>query len=109
MATIKRNSTSRDGKRVYTNYFMIVNLPYQKCRITIPNSSDNLKSVKDKLKLAEAIEIQSQRKPDEDWKTQLYTILELPLPKEKSAPLKVVDTYTIKRAVKDMIAYKQFL
>ena len=83
MATIKRNSTSRDGKRIFTNYFIIVNLPYEKCRITIPNSSDNLKAVKEKLKLAESIEIQSKRKPDEDWKSQLYTMLELPLPKVK--------------------------
>ena len=99
MATIKRNSTSRDGKRIYTNYFIIVNLPYEKCRITIPNSSDNLKAVKEKLKLAESIEIQSKRKPDEDWKSQLYTMLELPLPKVKVPAAKPVDTYTIKRAV----------
>ena len=108
MATIKRNSTSRDGKRIYTNYFIIVNLPYEKCRITIPNSSDNLKAVKEKLKLAESIEIQSKRKPDEDWKSQLYTMLELPLPKVKAPVEKKADTYTIKKAVKDMIAYKQF-
>lgn len=119
MATLKQNSTYRNGNRVFGNYRLVVALPSGHQNITLPNTQFDKQAALDYQLIANAVEAKARLKPNQpqqvvyqnksyrDWKVYLYNELGLIESFIKPEKKKAEPTYTFEMAFDEMIKYKK--
>ena len=118
MATLKQNSTYRNGKRIFGNYRLLVSLPNDKLNITLPNTKADKSTAIDYQNIANGVEAKAKRKPNQPtavihknkqykcWKVYLYQELDM-LDKIIEPVKKQEIKYTFDLAYDEMIRYKK--
>jgi integrase len=118
MATLKQNSTYINGKRVFGNYRLQINLPTGRINISLPNTKQDKQTALDMQTIANSVEVEAKRNPSNpptivhrnkqhnDWTPYLYSKLDLLDKLIKPEKKKVEKAYTFEMAYSEMIQYK---